>query len=125
MNTNYDRPTGLDAMTVLNQKTGEISIIYQGTQADAKYGKLDLLTDAQLLSDLDVRQVEAADEYYLEMKKLFENEGGVSSVAGNSLGGPLASGVVVEHPDDNIRCVTLDPALLPKVKWIIIGITTI
>ncbi|MHC8521149.1 SA1320 family protein [Rossellomorea sp. H39__3] len=116
LDTRYDHPSGLDAMTVKCLETGEISVIYQGTQADAKYGKQDLKADAQLLSDLDVEQLDAAEEYYVEMKERYEHEGGVSYVAGNSLGGPLASNVVVEHPEDDIRCVTLNPALLPKGK---------
>ncbi|MDW4525740.1 hypothetical protein R3398_05035 [Rossellomorea marisflavi] len=116
LDTRYEDPTGLDAMTVQNLKNGEVSIIYQGTQGQKKNGKMDLLTDAQLLSDINVRQLEAADSYYVEMKEKYDSLGGVTSVAGNSLGGPLASSIVVKHPEDedNLRCVTLDPALLPK-----------
>ncbi|KMK94809.1 hypothetical protein ABER02_07095 [Rossellomorea marisflavi] len=115
LDTRYEHSTGLDAMTVQNLKNGEISIIYQGTQTNKKNGMMDIITDAQLLSDINVKQLEAADNYYVEMKEKFKSLGGVTSVAGNSLGGPLASGVVVNHPEDeeNLRCVTLDPALLP------------
>ena len=60
---NYEDPTGLDAMTIMNMDTEEMSIIYVGTDASGKYGKMDILTDAQLLSDLTPAQLAAAEAY--------------------------------------------------------------
>jgi hypothetical protein len=112
LDTVYGDITGLDAMTVINQKSREVSIIYVGTDAAADNGKQDLLTDAQLLSDLTLPQLEAAQDYYNKMNKKYESIGGVKSVAGNSLGGPLANSVAINHPE--VTSVTLNPALLPK-----------
>ncbi|WP_110114955.1 hypothetical protein [Bacillus sp. CGMCC 1.16541] len=111
VHAHYTDPTGLDAMTVVNMETKEISIVYVGTDAHGTYGKQDILTDAQLLSDLTLPQLTAAQEYYTEMNEKYASVGGVSSVAGNSLGGGLAGAVGVANPD--VTAVTLNPALLP------------
>ncbi|WP_433959577.1 SA1320 family protein [Cytobacillus horneckiae] len=111
INTYYQDPTGLDAMTVMNVKTKEISIIYVGTDASGKYGKQDVLTDAQLLSDLTPAQLAAARDYYNEMNQEYKQVGGVQSIAGNSLGGGLVGAVAIENP--KVKAVTLNPALLP------------
>ncbi|KAA0565733.1 hypothetical protein F0342_03295 [Bacillus sp. CH30_1T] len=112
LNTQYNHPTGLDALTVRNELTKEITIVYVGTDAAAENGKQDLLTDAQLLSDLTLPQLETAQDYYNNMNKKYESIGGVKSVTGNSLGGPLANSVAINHPE--VTSVTLNPALLPK-----------
>ncbi|MFC7786863.1 SA1320 family protein [Rossellomorea sp. GCM10028870] len=112
LNTQYNHPTGLDALTVRNETTKEITIVYVGTDAAAENGKQDLLTDAQLLSDLTLPQLEAAQDYFNKMNKKYESIGGVKSVTGNSLGGPLANSVAINHPE--VTSVTLNPALLPK-----------
>ncbi|MGD6849158.1 SA1320 family protein [Rossellomorea aquimaris] len=112
LDTNYGDPTGLDALTVVNPDTDVVSVIYVGTDAAAENGKQDLLTDAQLLSDLTLRQLEAAQDYFNKMNKKYESIGGVKSVTGNSLGGPLANSVAINHPE--VKSVTLNPALLPK-----------
>ncbi|MGM0854046.1 MAG: SA1320 family protein [Bacillota bacterium] len=112
IDTLYGDPTGLDALTVENVKSKEISVIYVGTDAGAVNGNQDLLTDAQLLSDLTLPQLEAAGSYLTKVDKESKNKGGVKYVAGNSLGGPLASYAVRNRPD--INAVTLNPALLPK-----------
>ena len=85
IDTHYEDPTGLDSMTVVNMETEEISIIYVGTDASGKYGKQDILTDAQLLSDLTPAQLAAARNYYTKMNQKFNQVGGVTSIAGNSL----------------------------------------
>lgn len=112
IDTHYEDPTGLDSMTVVNMETEEISIIYVGTDASGKYGKQDIITDAQLLSDLTPVQLEAARNYYTEMNQKYKNVGGVKSIAGNSLGGGLVGAVAVENPE--VNAVTLNPALLPE-----------
>ncbi|WP_406686151.1 SA1320 family protein, partial [Rossellomorea vietnamensis] len=112
VDTHYGDLTGLDALTVVNTDTDEVSIVYVGTDAGADNGKQDLLTDAQLLSDLTLPQLEAAQEYYNKMNKKYESLGGVKSVTGNSLGGPLANSVAIAHPE--VKSVTLNAALLPK-----------
>ncbi|MCM3707411.1 MULTISPECIES: SA1320 family protein [Cytobacillus] len=108
----YEDPTGLDALTVINLKTKEISIIYVGTDASGKYGKMDILTDAQLLSDLTPAQLAEARNYFNEMNEKYKEYGGVQSIAGNSLGGGLVSAVATENPE--VKAVTLNPALLPE-----------
>ncbi|PLR95935.1 SA1320 family protein [Bacillus sp. T33-2] len=107
----YTDPTGLDAMTIVNLETEEVAIIYVGTDASAKYGKQDIVTDVQLLSDLTPDQISAAKEYYHQMNEKYKSIGGVTSVAGNSLGGGLAGAVAAENRE--LRAVTLNPALLP------------
>lgn len=109
---NYEDPTGLDAMTIMNMDTEEMSIIYVGTDASGKYGKMDILTDAQLLSDLTPAQLAAARNYYNEMNNEYKEVGGVQSIAGNSLGGGLVGAVAIENPE--VKAVTLNPALLPE-----------
>ncbi|WP_396194127.1 SA1320 family protein [Fictibacillus barbaricus] len=105
MNTNYNHPTGLDAVTLKNTATGEIIIAYTGT--DSSQGT-DLVTDANLLSDRMPSQLQAARDYF----DFVENKiGHVSYVCGNSLGGGNANAVGVLHPD--VKTVTLNPALLP------------
>ncbi|QOK25848.1 hypothetical protein IIE26_19500 [Cytobacillus oceanisediminis] len=108
----YKDPTGLDAMTVVNMETEEISIIYVGTNAHGEYGKQDILTDAQLLSDLTPAQLAEARNYFNEMNEKYKQFGGVQSIAGNSLGGGLVGAVAIENPE--VKAVTLNPALLPE-----------
>ncbi|SDY17424.1 Protein of unknown function [Evansella caseinilytica] len=113
VNTNYEHPTGLDAMTVQNLNTGEYIIVYQGTQVHAKYGKADLGTNMRLLAEQTPAQLEAANQYYLDMQQELVNSGNqIAYLAGNSLGGALANSVAVRHSD--VKSVTLNPALLPS-----------
>ncbi|MCC5804330.1 hypothetical protein H7H33_21235 [Rossellomorea vietnamensis] len=84
VDTHYGDPTGLDSLMVVNTDTDEVSIVYVGTDAGADNGKQDLLTDAQLLSDLTLPQLEAAQEYYNKMNKKYESLGGVKSVTLNA-----------------------------------------
>ncbi|SDY21615.1 Uncharacterised protein family (UPF0227) [Evansella caseinilytica] len=111
--THYEHPTGLDAMTVQNLNTGEYIIVYQGTQVHAKYGIADLGTNMQLLAEQTPQQLEAANQYYLDMQQELVNSGNqIAYLAGNSLGGALANSVAVRHSD--VKSVTLNPALLPS-----------
>ncbi|MGF3105773.1 SA1320 family protein [Rossellomorea sp. DUT-2] len=112
IDTLYGDPTGLDALTVENVESKEISVVYVGTDAGAANGNQDLLTDAQLLSDLTLPQLEAAESYLTKIDKENKNKGGVTYATGNSLGGPLATYAVRNRRD--IKAVTLNPALLPK-----------
>jgi hypothetical protein len=112
LDVHYNDPTGLDALTVKNINTNEITVVFVGTDATAENGSQDVLTDMQLLSDLTLAQLEAAYSYLVEADNKFLEMGGVSSVTGNSLGGPLANYAVRNRPD--IRSVTLNPALFPK-----------
>ncbi|MBA4537637.1 hypothetical protein H1Z61_10960 [Bacillus aquiflavi] len=107
VHTNYNHPTGLDALTVKNVKTGEYTVVYVGTDIHAENGKQDLITDIQFLSDLTPEQIKEARKYFNEMDKEF----GISSICGNSLGGGLTNSVAIEHPD--VKAVTLNPAILP------------
>ncbi|MED4202750.1 SA1320 family protein [Neobacillus mesonae] len=104
VNTRYDHPSGLDAMTVVNDQTGELTIVFAGT-ADKK----DVFTDAQLLSKIIPAQIQAANDYYGEMAAKY---GKITNVCGNSLGGATTNAVGVAHPE--VKAVTLNPALLPE-----------
>lgn len=108
VDVNYNNPSGFDAMTVKNTETDEYSIIFVGTEPGQDKNKSDIYTDAQLLTDLEIQQIEEANQYYEKMKKSYE----VTSVAGNSLGGGLALSVGVNNPD--LKTVTYNPAPLPK-----------
>ncbi|TGA99935.1 hypothetical protein E4665_03025 [Sporolactobacillus shoreae] len=96
--------TGLNAMTVKNVATGEYTVIFQGTNPKQLS---DLLTDVNLLGDVEPDQLKAASHYFDQMNRKY----GVSSVCGNSLGGALANVVGISHP--KVKTVTLNPAILP------------
>ncbi len=98
MDTRYEHPTGLDAMTVRNEVTKEVTIVFVGTDAAGKYGNQDILTDIQLLSPIEPRQIKAARAYYKEMSEKYE----ISSITGNSLGGGLSLAVGVQNPHLNV-----------------------
>ncbi|MBU9720566.1 hypothetical protein KS407_03795 [Bacillus alkalicola] len=110
--TNYDHPTGLDALTLQNVDTGEFIITYVGTNLDAKYGILDLYTNVKLLNGPTPPQLQAANDYFLQMQaELAKSEHEISYVCGNSLGGALANSVAVKNPE--VKSVTINPALVP------------
>ncbi|WP_071461531.1 hypothetical protein [Bacillus massilinigeriensis] len=98
LNTRYEHRTGLDAMTVQNDITQEVTIVFVGTDAAGKYGNQDILTDVQLLSPIEPRQIKAARAYYKEMSEKYE----ISSITGNSLGGGLSLAVGVQNPHLNV-----------------------
>ncbi|WP_243290800.1 hypothetical protein [Bacillus sp. FJAT-47783] len=112
IDTIYNHPTGLDALTVVNTKTDEITIIFVGTDAGAENGIQDIITDVQLLSKLTPEQMKAARDYFDKMNEKYKAVGGVSSICGNSLGGGLTNAVAVENPE--VKAVTLNPAILPS-----------
>lgn len=105
VNTRYDTSTGLDALTVQNSKTGEMSVVFVGS--DQLVGDW-INTNINLIGEAEPAQLEAAVEYYEEMEETF---GEIPSVTGNSLGGALANRVAIDHP--NVKSVTLNPAMLP------------
>ncbi|MCZ0704462.1 hypothetical protein J2T56_002944 [Natronobacillus azotifigens] len=104
LDTISDTKTGLDAITVRNLTNEEIIVVYVGTD---KNQTQDIITDIQLLSEMDVPQLKAAQAYFDKMNAKY----GVDAITGNSLGGALVGAVAVEHP---VRAVTLNPALLPE-----------
>ncbi|MTH54687.1 hypothetical protein GKZ89_14890 [Bacillus mangrovi] len=69
IDTSYDNPSGFDAITVKNNDTEEYSIVFVGTEPAQDQNYNDIYTDAQLLSDLDIKQINEANQYYEEMKK--------------------------------------------------------
>jgi len=103
VDTKYNDPSGLDAMTVKNTATLEYIIVFTGT-ADKK----DVLTDVQLLSKFIPAQIQAAEDYYDAMSAKYKK---ISYVCGNSLGGATTNAVAIKHPE--VKAVTLDPAILP------------
>jgi hypothetical protein len=109
MDDNFnEEKSGMDAMTVQNVASGEYHVVYMGTNAHGKYGRADLITDIQLLTEATPQQLKDADSYLADMEKEF---GEITSVGGNSLGGALANYVGVQN--NHVRSVTLNPAMLP------------
>lgn len=105
VNTVIDTKTGLDAMTVENLGTGELSIVYVGS--DQLVGDW-LGTNTQLPSYLEPAQIKAAKQYFDDIS---DEIGEVSSVTGNSLAGANANAVGIDNP--NVKVVTINPAMLP------------
>ncbi|MBC2676743.1 SA1320 family protein [Listeria booriae] len=102
--------SGLNALTLQNTITKEITIVYQGTDITQLS---DITTDSSLPGTVTNNQLKDAEQYFIKQNTIHANEmnGNVISVCGNSLGGALANHVAVNHPE--IRSVTLNPAILP------------
>ncbi|MDE5414230.1 hypothetical protein N7Z68_12685 [Alkalihalobacillus sp. MEB203] len=49
--TNYNHPTGLDALTLQNVSTGEFIMAFVGTNVHAEHGMQDLKTNVRLLNE--------------------------------------------------------------------------
>jgi pimeloyl-ACP methyl ester carboxylesterase len=96
-------PTGLDAFTLRNTETQEVTIAFQGSTDE-----LDWSTNAQLLGGRTPAQFEAAAAYVARMR---QKHPGLTSVCGNSLGGGLAAYVALLNPD--LTAVTVNPAPVP------------
>ncbi|GAF65400.1 hypothetical protein BTS2_2298 [Bacillus sp. TS-2] len=105
IDTIYEHPTGLDALTVENRDTGELIVVYQGSR-QLKEDWLE--TNTKLLSNLEPAQFVAARDYFDSIEETY---GEVSYVTGNSLAGALANSVAVRNP--HVKSVTINPAMLP------------
>ncbi|EIZ1103180.1 hypothetical protein MOS18_001753 [Listeria monocytogenes] len=99
----YNKASGLDYMIVENIATGEISMIFEGTQ-----GTQDFLTDGTLPGSIPNTQLREADAAYKKESQKYN----IKNVAGNSLGGGLSN--YVASKNDGIRSVTYNPAILPN-----------
>ncbi|EPF1793840.1 SA1320 family protein [Listeria monocytogenes] len=99
----YNKSSGLDYMIVENTTTGEISMVFEGTQ-----GTQDFLTDGTLPGSIPNTQLREADAAYKKESQKYN----IKNVAGNSLGGGLSN--YVASKNDGIRSVTYNPAILPK-----------
>ncbi|EAD1642525.1 SA1320 family protein [Listeria monocytogenes] len=99
----YNKASGLDYMIVENTSTGEISMIFEGTQ-----GTQDFLTDGTLPGSIPNTQLREADAAYKKESQKYN----IKNVAGNSLGGGLSN--YVASKNDGIRSVTYNPAILPN-----------
>lgn len=99
----YNKSSGLDYMIVENKTTGEISMIFEGTQ-----GTQDFLTDGTLPGSIPNTQLREADAAYKKESQKYD----IKNVAGNSLGGGLSN--YVASKNGGIRSVTYNPAILPK-----------
>lgn len=106
LNVLNDPDTGLDAMTVQNKGTGEVSVVYVGTDTNSAE---DIITDLHLVNSTPPLQLEEGLNYFNDMEKEY---GEIRSIAGNSLGGATANYVGVNRPD--VKTVTLNTALLPS-----------
>lgn len=103
LNSEVDPVTGLDALTLQNVVTREVTVAFQGTS-----GMTDVLTDGTLVTTATPAQYTAAVAYVERMSGRY---GPVGSVCGNSLGGGLAAYVGVR--DSSITTVTVNPAPVP------------
>ncbi|MBF2490425.1 SA1320 family protein [Listeria marthii] len=99
----YNKASGLDYMIVENTATGEISMVFEGTQ-----GTQDFLTDGTLPGSIPNTQLREADAAYKKESQKYD----IKNVAGNSLGGGLSN--YVASKNGGIRSVTYNPAILPK-----------
>ncbi|WP_179946384.1 SA1320 family protein, partial [Listeria sp. ILCC796] len=105
----YNTKSGLDYMIVENTKTGEVGMIFQGTQGQ-KDGGRDIITDATLPGNIPDDQLKAADKAYKKMSKKYD----IKYVGGNSLGGGLGNYVA---SNNEVKSVTYNPAILPDGKY--------
>ncbi|MER2090230.1 MAG: hypothetical protein ABS920_10855 [Sporosarcina sp.] len=106
IHTKYNTESGLDALTVENFDTKELTIVFVGSEQL----KEDWLgTNLKLLSDTPPTQLKEAVDYFNEVNR---DHGKVSSVTGNSLAGALTNAVAIENP--SVKAVTLNPAMLPE-----------
>ncbi|MEN1970436.1 hypothetical protein WMZ97_20470 [Lentibacillus sp. N15] len=101
----YNTESGLDAPTVQNIETDELTIIFVGSE-QIKEDWLE--TNPKLLGDVPPQQIKDAQDYFDDICNEF---GDVSAVTGNSLGGALTNAVAIEHPE--VKAVTYNPAILP------------
>lgn len=99
----YNKASGLDYMVVENVASGEISMVFEGTQ-----GTQDFLTAGTLPGSIPNTQLREADAAYKKESQKYN----IKNVAGNSLGGGLSN--YVASKNDGIRSVTYNPAILPK-----------
>ncbi|MBF2677374.1 SA1320 family protein [Listeria welshimeri] len=102
----YDKSSGLDYMIVENTTTGEISMVFEGTQ-----GTQDFLTDGTLPGSIPNTQLREANAAYKNQSQKYA----IKNVSGNSLGGGLSN--YVASKNDGIRSVTYNPAILPEGKY--------
>ena len=105
INTEYNNDSGLDALTVRNLDSNELTIVFVGSE-QVKEDWLD--TNLKLLSDIPPAQLKDAVKYFEEVNNKY---GKVSSLTGNSLAGALTNVVAIENP--RVKAVTLNPAMLP------------
>ncbi|ELB8840125.1 hypothetical protein RG769_001638 [Listeria monocytogenes] len=99
----YNKASGLDYMVVENVASGEISMVFEGTQ-----GTQDFLTDGTLPGSIPNTQLREADAAYKKESQKYN----IKNVAGNSIGGGLSN--YVASKNDGIRSVTYNPAILPN-----------
>ncbi|EAD9123448.1 hypothetical protein AOC40_04480 [Listeria monocytogenes] len=99
----YNKASGLDYMVVENVASGEISMVFEGTQ-----GTQDFLTDGTLPGSIPNTQLREADAAYKKESQKYN----IKNVAGNSLGGGLSN--YVASKNEGIRSVTYNPAILPN-----------
>ncbi|MBM5720075.1 SA1320 family protein [Listeria ivanovii] len=99
----YNTASGLDYMVVENIQTGELSMVFEGTQ-----GGKDIVTDGTLPGSVPDTQLKAANKAYKKESQKYD----IKYVSGNSLGGGLAN--YVASNNDDVRSVTYNPAILPE-----------
>ncbi|WP_088839101.1 SA1320 family protein [Listeria sp. ILCC792] len=101
----YNTSNGLDYMIVENVATGEISMVFQGTQ-----GFQDMVTDGTLPGAVPDAQLKDAEAAFNTMSEKYN----ITNVSGNSLGGGLSNYVATKH---DVNSVTYNPAILPEGSY--------
>ncbi|MGE7980524.1 SA1320 family protein [Psychrobacillus sp. NPDC093200] len=104
VDTQYGMSSGLDALTVQNNETKELTVVFVGSADNKDW----IDTNAKLLADTPPAQLEDAQKYFDWVNTSLGN---VDSVTGNSLGGGLTNSVAINNPQ--VKAVTLNPAILP------------
>ncbi|HDR4463646.1 lipase [Bacillus cereus group sp. MYBK249-1] len=107
--------TGFGAYALKDNHTGEIFIVYVGTQPSqigdlATDGAIGLhnLTNSPIFGSLAEFQYSQAERFYEKVKA--DNKGKKITLLGHSLGGGAANTVALRHQEDNINVLALNPA---------------
>lgn len=111
-----DPASGFSGYALKDNKTGEIVIVYVGTQPKQE-GKGDIKTDVAIglhnlagINFLSVKQIDQADAFYQQVKQ--KANGAKISLTGHSLGGGEANSVAMRNQEDHLDVLTLNPAPL-------------
>ncbi|WP_369899951.1 lipase [Bacillus manliponensis] len=115
-----DPKTGFAAYALQSEDTGEVVIVYVGTQP-GKDGRSDLWEDVQIGANnifnswFVVEQYDQGIEFYNEVKSVVKEElppGTKITITGHSLGGGIGLTVALRNQEEDINVLALNPAPL-------------
>ncbi|HDR4571461.1 MULTISPECIES: lipase family protein [Bacillus cereus group] len=116
-----DQITGFGAYALKDIDTGDITIVYVGTQPKQTYFGIgaidspDVWADASIglnnlfNTDYPVRQYDMGVDFYERIKRNHGQNNNITLI-GHSLGGGIANTVALRNQKDNIPVLTLNPA---------------